>query len=101
MFTAFDNQQACSINRNIVECKAYFPASIQTAISSINRNIVECKVYLICSSMVSACGINRNIVECKASNFKDSINESVVLIETSWNVKYAAAAELPDIGVMY
>ena len=70
-----------------------------------------------------ACSINRNIVECKASNFKDSINESVVLIETSWNVKvptgveiigylyvlietswnvkYAAAAELPDIGVMY
>ena len=101
MFTAFDNQQACSINRNIVECKAYFTASIQTAISSINRNIVE----------------------FKASNFNDSINESVVLIETSWNVKvptgveiigylyvlietswnvkYAAAAELPDIGVMY
>ena len=68
MFTAFDNQQACSINRNIVECKAYFPASIQTAISSINRNIVE----------------------CKASNFKDSINESVVLIETSWNVKVSS-----------
>ena len=66
-----------SINRNIVECKAYFPASIQTAISSINRNIVE----------------------CKASNFKDSINESVVLIETSWNVKVPTGVEI--IGYLY
>ena len=75
-----------SINRNIVECKAYTigiteeytRVLIETLwnvkealkfrlkiITSINRNIVECKEKLLYGWSKKHKSINRNIVECK------------------------------------
>ena len=68
--------------------------------SSINRNIVECKGTYRCRNHRISVRINRNIVECKASNFKDSINESVVLIETSWNVKSIAKDRFSKVAMV-
>ena len=34
--------------------------------------------------------INRNIVECKVANIANALHTTPVLIETLWNVKYAA-----------
>ena len=54
---------------------------------SINRNIVECKVPRKAALTFGGVSINRNIVECKALRILLGISLSVVLIETSWNVK--------------
>ena len=61
---------------------------------SINRNIVECKVVYRRNHSQSYCSINRNIVECKGSRRIRSCLARVVLIETSWNVKYIAHISL-------
>ena len=54
---------------------------------SINRNIVECKAFLSLCCFSKVCGINRNIVECKARIQADPVLPYDVLIETLWNVK--------------
>ena len=36
--------------------------------------------------------INRNIVECKVELMMNAAKEYIVLIETSWNVKFGIAA---------
>ena len=55
------------INRNIVECKAFFAPSTARYFVGINRNIVECKVRSPGKTQGDARCINRNIVECKDS----------------------------------
>ena len=54
---------------------------------SINRNIVECKATFIAIVIWIFFSINRNIVECKASLNPDVSCSIIVLIETLWNVK--------------
>ena len=53
-----------------------------------NRNIVECKALSGYGRHRFFNGFNRNIVECKGRNTGARTgNESLVLIETLWNVK--------------
>ena len=58
----------------------------------INRNIVECKVWKKISNHDDVSCINRNIVECKAAQSMKEFSKEIVLIETSWNVKFARAS---------
>ena len=79
MFTAFDNQQACSINRNIVECK-------------------------VCSSCRTA-GHRRNVLIETSCNVKESAESTRlfpdrVLIETSWNVKSIAKDRFSKVAMV-
>ena len=67
-----------------VKILGWFPASNCTG---INRNIVECKAFFWMRSRTQKPGINRNIVECKDRYPSIHSPLSFVLIETSWNVK--------------
>ena len=74
-------------NRNIVECKAYFPAYVCYPSACFNRNIVECKLCRGCKRVYQAAWVlietlwNVNVIP--AENWQ---NRELVLIETLWNV---------------
>ena len=54
--------------------------------TGFNRNIVECKVfYSTFPNLIWLC-FNRNIVECKGTKITNEFYDSIVLIETLWNV---------------
>ena len=80
-----------SINRNIVECKGVLRSVEQISLKCINRNIVECKVTRSGMKCEILKRINRNIVECKEENREIHSLQKMVLIETSWNVKFEAS----------
>ena len=80
------------INRNIVECKDFRAGGLHSGNTCINRNIVECKARLPAHLLRAVRSINRNIVECKAAQSMKEFSKEIVLIETSWNVKFARAS---------
>ena len=55
--------------------------------TGINRNIVECKVFYPVAYLEIYFSINRNIVECKGTCLHAPTGDFRVLIETLWNVK--------------
>ena len=70
-----------------MECKVLnAPASTSTS-NCINRNIVECKEKYVYRTEDGILRINRNIVECKDRAYVSKSPQSIVLIETLWNVK--------------
>ena len=82
------NLPSFGFNRNIVECKALSGYGRHRFFNGFNRNIVECKAKADGSSVTALSSFNRNIVECKGRNTGARTgNESLVLIETLWNVK--------------
>ena len=52
-----------------------------------NRNIVECKAIINAFAILYFLRFNRNIVECKVLSPPCSLQITLVLIETLWNVK--------------
>ena len=52
----------------------------------INRNILECKLFFPPDPPLLGLCINRNILECKYSRQRPLIPAEKVLIETYWNV---------------
>ena len=76
-----------SINRNIVECKAYQRAKGRTRRGVLIETLWNVKGNAIQSSERQQGRINRNIVECKAKILCSTDIAGLVLIETLWNVK--------------
>ena len=69
-------------NRDIVECKVSFPASVLLRLTGFNRDIVECKDQSPITDRACAACFNRDIVECK-DNVPSVLGEiDLVLIET-------------------
>ena len=81
------NRKQPGINRNILECKGIPLRSLHPLLFCINRNILECKDGRKYDNLSLYYRINRNILECKARYGTDVNAKTTVLIETYWNVK--------------
>ena len=92
--------QVC-INRNILECKVSQFQVVKHRVIRINRNILECKGYTLLHGSHQRSCINRNILECKV---RSPVNhrgcDTLVLIETYWNVKYASTVALDMVAIV-